>query len=46
MAMVGPQHVSAVNHDFLTTVIGINIEKEIFKPTYVDRKLTLSLKAA
>jgi hypothetical protein len=30
-------------HDFLATVVGLNIEKEIF--VHADRKLTLSLKA-
>jgi hypothetical protein len=44
-ATTGAQHVSAVNHDFFTTVIGINIEKEILNQEYADRKLTLSLKA-
>jgi hypothetical protein len=46
------QHVSSdgkrmypdpISHDFLATVLGLNMEKEIFERT--DRKLTLSLKA-
>jgi outer membrane autotransporter protein len=44
-ATTGAQHVSAINHNFLTTVVGINIEKEIFNQEYADKKLTLSLKA-
>jgi outer membrane autotransporter protein len=44
-AAIGARHVSSVKHDFLTTIVGINIEREIPNLTYVDRKLTLSLKA-
>jgi outer membrane autotransporter protein len=43
-AAAGAQHVSAVSHDFLTTVVGFNVEKEILDLKLVDRKLTLSLK--
>ncbi|MDR1528303.1 MAG: autotransporter outer membrane beta-barrel domain-containing protein [Puniceicoccales bacterium] len=43
-AAMGAQHVSSVNHDFLTTVIGFNMEKEIPDLEQVDKKLTLSLK--
>jgi hypothetical protein len=42
----GVQYVSPVNHNLLTTVVGINIEKEIFNQEYADdKKLTLSFKA-
>ncbi|MDR0742205.1 MAG: autotransporter outer membrane beta-barrel domain-containing protein [Puniceicoccales bacterium] len=44
VAALGAQHVSAVNHDFLTTVVGFNVEKEILDSERVDKKLTLSLK--
>ncbi|MDR1528504.1 MAG: autotransporter outer membrane beta-barrel domain-containing protein [Puniceicoccales bacterium] len=37
-------HVPSINHNFLTTVVGVNVEREIFKPKYADEKLTLSLK--
>ncbi|MDR2778720.1 MAG: autotransporter outer membrane beta-barrel domain-containing protein [Puniceicoccales bacterium] len=43
-AAVGAQHVSSVNHDFITTVAGFNIEKEIIDSKHVDKKLILSLK--
>ncbi|MDR1233526.1 MAG: autotransporter outer membrane beta-barrel domain-containing protein [Puniceicoccales bacterium] len=44
-AAIGARHVSPVNHDFLTTVVGFNIEKEIPDLEQVDKKFTLSLKA-
>ncbi|MDR2629233.1 MAG: autotransporter outer membrane beta-barrel domain-containing protein [Puniceicoccales bacterium] len=44
VAAMGAQHVSAVNHDFFTTVAGFNVEKEILDSEVVDKKLTLSLK--
>jgi hypothetical protein len=44
-AAVGARHISPVNHDFLTTVAGLNIEKEIPDLDRVDKKFTLSLKA-
>jgi outer membrane autotransporter protein len=43
---MGVQHVSSVNHNLLTTVVGINVEKEIFNQEHADdKKLTLSLRA-
>jgi uncharacterized protein with beta-barrel porin domain len=44
-APFGAQHVSAVKRDYLTTVVGLNIEKEIIDAKYADRKLTFSWKA-
>ncbi|MDR2776955.1 MAG: autotransporter outer membrane beta-barrel domain-containing protein [Puniceicoccales bacterium] len=44
VAAMGAQHVSAVNHDFFTTVVGFNVEKEILDSEWIDKKLTLSLK--
>jgi hypothetical protein len=44
-ATMAAQHFSAMSHNFLATVVGVNIEKEVFNPEYADRKLTLSLKA-
>jgi outer membrane autotransporter protein len=43
-AAMEAQHVSSVNHDFLTTVVGVNIEKEIPDQDLFEKKLTLSLK--
>jgi hypothetical protein len=44
-AAMGAQHVSGINLDFLTTTLGINVEKEIlFNPEDVNKKLTLSMK--
>ncbi|MDR1527969.1 MAG: autotransporter outer membrane beta-barrel domain-containing protein [Puniceicoccales bacterium] len=39
------EHISPVHHNILATVIGINVEREVFKPEYADKKLILSLKA-
>jgi hypothetical protein len=44
-ATVGAQHVSAVNHDLITTLVGLNVEKEILDPEHADKKWLLSLKA-
>jgi hypothetical protein len=44
-ATVGAQHVSAVNHNLITTVLGINVEREIFDSEHADKKWLLSLKA-
>ncbi|MDR1528499.1 MAG: hypothetical protein LBS22_02855 [Puniceicoccales bacterium] len=45
VAVVGAQHVSAVNHNLFTTVVGFNVEREIFDLAYADKKWLLSLKA-
>ncbi|MDR2432246.1 MAG: autotransporter outer membrane beta-barrel domain-containing protein [Puniceicoccales bacterium] len=44
-AAVGAQHVSAVNHNLFTTILGLNVEKEIFDQEHADKKWSLSLKA-
>ncbi|MDR1457703.1 MAG: hypothetical protein LBI47_02550, partial [Puniceicoccales bacterium] len=44
-AAVGAQHVSAVNHNILTSVVGLNVEKEISDPDHDDKRWLLSLKA-
>jgi hypothetical protein len=38
-------HISGTKHTILTTVLGINIEKEFLDCERDDRKLTLSLKS-
>jgi uncharacterized protein with beta-barrel porin domain len=43
---MGAQHGSAITDNFLATIVGINIEKEVFNAEYADRKLRLSLKAS
>jgi outer membrane autotransporter protein len=45
VATTGPQHVSGTKHDILTTVLGINVEKEFLDHGRDDRKFTLSLKS-
>jgi hypothetical protein len=44
-AAFGAQHVSAVDHNLFTTVIGLNVEREIFDPKHADKGWLLSLKA-
>jgi hypothetical protein len=43
-AAVGAQHVSAVHHNFFITVVGFNVEKEIFDPEHSDERWLFSLK--
>ncbi|MDR0742024.1 MAG: hypothetical protein LBE98_01000 [Puniceicoccales bacterium] len=43
-ALMGMQHVSSVNHNFLTTVLGLNLEKEILDAEYADKRWLLSLR--
>jgi hypothetical protein len=40
---VGVDHVSKVNHDFLNTIVGLNIEREFVSASHMDRKLALAL---
>ncbi|MDR2778771.1 MAG: autotransporter outer membrane beta-barrel domain-containing protein [Puniceicoccales bacterium] len=43
-ATVGAQHISAVKHNLLTTIIGLNIEREIINSEQTDEKWLLSLR--
>ncbi|MDR1233260.1 MAG: autotransporter outer membrane beta-barrel domain-containing protein [Puniceicoccales bacterium] len=43
-AAVGAQHVSAVNHNYLTTILGLNIEREPLDSEHVDKRWLFSLK--
>ncbi|MDR1173535.1 MAG: hypothetical protein LBK24_01935 [Puniceicoccales bacterium] len=43
-AAAGAQHVSAVNHNYLTTILGLNIEREPLDSEHVDKRWLFSLK--
>jgi hypothetical protein len=43
-ATFGAQHVSAVNHNFFTTVLGLNVEREILDPEHPQGRWLLSLR--
>jgi hypothetical protein len=43
-ADLGAQHVSKVNYDFLDTVIGMSVEKEVINASRLDQKLELALR--
>jgi hypothetical protein len=44
-AVMGTQQVPSVGHNLLTTVLGLNVEREILNPEHADKKWLLSLKA-